>query len=141
MPSRYEPCGLNQMYSLAYGTVPIVHRTGGLADTVVDLNETTARDYSATGFSYDDETPEAVLDACVRALSYFQTSRINWWKLVITGMKKDFSWPASAARYLELYRRMCGLSEDSARENSQLESLPHGAVLLDTAAQQETRIH
>jgi starch synthase len=141
MPSRYEPCGLNQMYSLAYGTVPIVHRTGGLADTVVDLNETTALDYSATGFSYDDETPEAVLDACVRALSYFQTSRINWWKLVISGMKKDFSWPASAARYFELYRHMCGLSEDSFREDPQSELLPpHSTVLLDTA-QQETRVH
>ena len=75
----------------------------------------------------------------MRALSYFQASRIDWWKLVITGMKKDFSWPASAARYLELYRRMCG-SEDSARENPVLESLPHNAMLLD-AAQQETRLH
>jgi len=139
MPSRYEPCGLNQMYSLAYGTVPIVHRTGGLADTIVDLNETTARDYSATGFSFDAETSEAVLDTCLRALSYFHASRINWWKLIITGMKKDFSWPASAAQYLELYRHMCG-SEDSARENPVLESLPHNAMLLD-AAQQETRFH
>jgi starch synthase len=139
MPSRYEPCGLNQMYSLAYGTIPIVHRTGGLTDTVVDLNETTARNYTATGFSFDEDTPEAVLDACVRALSYFQASRIDWWKLVITGMKKDFSWPASAARYLELYRRMCG-SEDSTQENPALESPPHGAMLLDSV-QQETRIH
>lgn len=139
MPSRYEPCGLNQLYSLAYGTVPIVHRTGGLADTVVDLTETTARDYTATGFSFDDATPEAVLETCVRALSYFQASRIDWWKLVITGMKKDFSWPASAAQYLELYRRMCGL-EENAQDNPGVESLPPGAMLLDTA-QQETRIH
>jgi len=139
MPSRFEPCGLNQMYSLAYGTVPIVHRTGGLADTIVDLNETTARDYSATGFSFDDETSEAVLDTCLRALSYFHASRINWWKLVITGMKKDFSWPASAAQYLELYRRMCG-SEDSTRENPALDSLPHNAMLPDTAPQ-GTRRH
>ncbi|MFQ5644295.1 MAG: glycogen synthase GlgA [Thiogranum sp.] len=139
MPSRYEPCGLNQMYSLAYGTIPIVHRTGGLADTVVDLNDTTARDYSATGFCFDDTTPQAVLDACVRALSYFQASRIDWWKLVITGMKKDFSWPASAARYLELYRRMCGV-EDSSAKPVPIESLPHGAALLD-AVPPETRIH
>jgi len=139
MPSRYEPCGLSQMYSLAYGAVPIVHRTGGLTDTIVNLDKTTARDYSATGFSFDDATPEAVLDTCVRALSWFQASRINWWKLVITGMKKDFSWPASAARYLELYRNMCGL-EESARENPELESLHHGAVLQDSVAQ-ESRIH
>jgi len=139
MPSRYEPCGLSQMYSLAYGTVPIAHRTGGLTDTIVDLNQTTARDYSATGFSFDEETPDAVLATCLRALSWFQASRINWWKLVITGMKKDFSWPASAARYLELYRRMC-VSKQSARDNSELESLHHGVVLKDSVAQ-ESRIH
>jgi len=139
MPSRYEPCGLNQMYSLAYGTVPIVHRTGGLADTVVDLNEKSARDYSATGFSFDSATSQAVLDTCLRALSYYQASRIDWWKLVITGMKKDFSWPASAKRYLELYRHMCG-EEDSLEEQPQIASLPHNAVLMDATAQ-ETRLH
>jgi len=138
MPSRYEPCGLSQMYSLAYGTIPIVRHTGGLADTVIGLNETTARDYTATGFSFDDETPEAVLDACVRALSWFQASRINWWKLVITGMKKDYSWPASAARYFELYRRMCD-SEDSSPENPEIHAPQHGQVLQDVV-QQETRI-
>ncbi len=139
MPSRYEPCGLNQMYSLAYGTVPIVHRTGGLADTVVDLNERSARDYSATGFCFDDTTPEAVLEACERALSYFQASRIDWWKLVITGMKKDFSWPASAARYLDLYRAMCGIEND-VEAPPQLDSIAHGTALLDTLTP-ESRIH
>ena len=140
MPSRYEPCGLNQMYSLAYGTVPIVHRTGGLADTVVDLNERSARDYSATGFCFDDTTPEAVLDACERALSHFQASRIDWWKLVITGMKKDFSWPASAARYLDLYRAICGIENNVAEEPPQLNPILHDAALLDTLTP-ESRIH
>jgi starch synthase len=104
LPSRYEPCGLNQMYSMAYGTIPIAHRTGGLADTVVDLNEKSGRDYTATGFVFKEDSPEAMLQACLRALDHFQHHRIDWWKLAITGMKQDFSWSNSAARYLELYR-------------------------------------
>ena len=107
IPSRYEPCGLNQMYSMAYGTIPIAHRIGGLADSIVDLDEQSARDYTATGFMFDDDNPEAILNASLRALTHFQSRRIDWWKLVITGMKKDFSWSKSAAQYLELYRRVC----------------------------------
>ena len=117
MPSRYEPCGLNQLYSLAYGTVPIVRRTGGLADSVVDLTPVTARNYSATGFSFEEDTPQALLETCLRALDYYaQPNRIDWWKLIITGMKKDFSWPASAARYQALYRQMCGEETDQSRK-------------------------
>jgi starch synthase len=107
IPSRYEPCGLNQMYSMAYGTIPIAHRTGGLADSIVDLDEQSRRDYTATGFIFDDDSPQAILEACLRALSHFQSRRIDWWKLVITGMKKDFSWSNSAAQYFELYQRVC----------------------------------
>ncbi|WP_455234651.1 glycogen synthase GlgA, partial [Thiogranum longum] len=107
MPSRYEPCGLNQMYSLRYGTVPIVHRTGGLADTVVDLTEKSAREYLATGFSFEEDSPAGILNSCLRALSYYQGAKVDWWKLVITGMKQDFCWPNSAARYQELYRQVC----------------------------------
>ena len=112
MPSRYEPCGLNQMYSLRYGTVPIVHSTGGLADTVIDLNETTARDYTATGFAFEPDTPAALLEACERALAYYQGARVDWWKLVITGMKKDFSWSNSAQQYLSLYQRICDIAPE-----------------------------
>jgi starch synthase len=104
LPSRYEPCGLSQMYSMAYGTIPIAHRTGGLADTIVDLNEKSGGDYTATGFSFQDDSPEAMVQACLRALDHFQHHRIDWWKLAITGMKQDFSWSNSAAQYLELYR-------------------------------------
>jgi len=115
MPSRYEPCGLNQMYSLHYGTVPIVHSTGGLADTVVDLNERTARDYSATGFTFEPDSTAALLEACGRALAWYRGSRVDWWKLVITGMKKDFSWSNSAQQYLSLYQRVCHiLPEDDS---------------------------
>ena len=112
MPSRYEPCGLNQMYSLRYGTVPIVHSTGGLADTVIDLNETTARDYTATGFTFEPDSPPALLDACERALAYYQGARVDWWKLVITGMIKDFSWSNSAQQYLSLYQRICDITPE-----------------------------
>ncbi len=106
IPSRYEPCGLNQMYSMAYGTVPVAHRTGGLADSIVDLDERSARDYTATGFIFDEDSPEAIYAACLRALKHYQTRRIDWWKLVITGMKQDFSWSNSAAQYLDLYQRI-----------------------------------
>jgi starch synthase len=106
MPSRFEPCGLNQMYSLRYGTVPIVRHTGGLADSVIDLNEETARGCTATGFAFREDTPGAVLKACLRAVSHFQSPRVGWWKLVIAGMKQDFSWASSARRYQELYRRV-----------------------------------
>jgi glycogen synthase len=92
--------------------VPIVHSTGGLADTVNDLNETTARDYTATGFTFEPDRPAALLEACQRALNYYQTSRVDWWKLVITGMKQDFSWTASADRYLALYRRVCHVTPE-----------------------------
>ena len=107
IPSRYEPCGLNQMYSMAYGTIPIAHGTGGLADSIVDLDEESGRDCTATGFIFDDDSPEAILNASARALKYFQTRRIDWWKLVITGMKKDFSWSSSAVQYMNLYHRIC----------------------------------
>ena len=109
MPSRYEPCGLNQLYSLRYGTVPIVHRTGGLADSVVDHTEETAADYTATGFVFEQDTSAAMLEACLRALSCFESSRVDWWKLVITGMRQDFCWASSAARYLDLYIHVCNL--------------------------------
>jgi starch synthase len=107
MPSRFEPCGLNQMYSLRYGTVPIVHSVGGLADTVVDLTPQSAHDYTATGFTFAADTPAALLEACERAIAYHQNARVDWWKLVITGMKQDFSWERSAEQYTALYHRVC----------------------------------
>jgi len=111
MPSRYEPCGLNQMYSLRYGTLPIVHRTGGLADSVVDLNEATQQALSATGFSFVDDSPEAVMDACMRALAHFQPPKVDWWKTVITAMRQDFSWENSARKYQELYQHIVSFSQ------------------------------
>lgn len=112
MPSRYEPCGLNQMYSQLYGTVPIARRTGGLADTIVDFNQQTLAEHTATGFCHDEDSPEALLATCLGALSMFRNDRVDWWKLVIAGMHRDFSWTASAARYSELYRNLIEPGQD-----------------------------
>ena len=139
MPSRYEPCGLNQMYSLRYGTVPIVRNTGGLADTVVDLSEETARNYTATGFTIKEESADAVLDACLRAFSYFRPPQVDWWKLVLTGMKEDFSWANRAQQYMDLYHkaRTSRLVEARENEDSDFKALP-GSVSGQASAQDTT---
>jgi starch synthase len=101
MPSKYEPCGLNQMYSLKYGTVPIVRKTGGLADTVRDVNE-----YYVTGngFTFPDFDPFQFLDAIERALSYF-VDKEKWKKITKVGINEDFSWTNSAKKYIEIYEK------------------------------------
>ncbi|MFC1602972.1 glycogen synthase GlgA [Pseudomonadota bacterium] len=104
MPSRFEPCGLNQLYSLRYGTVPIVRRTGGLADTVVDVTSHSLLDGSATGFVFDRPTAPALWKAIERAIEFHHRPSSWWQKLATTGMQQDFSWPASAIQYVKLYR-------------------------------------
>jgi starch synthase len=95
MPSRYEPCGLSQMYSLRYGTVPIVRATGGLEDTVDEL----------TGFKFTEYTPEALLEAMREALAAW-SDRPGWLERMRRGMAKDFSWDAAAVQYQRLYRSL-----------------------------------
>lgn len=107
MPSRFEPCGLNQIYSLRYGTLPIVRRTGGLADTVVDTTPTTLSGGKATGFVFDAASSEALGAAIRRALDYYRQPQ-QWHRLITNAMAQDFSWHASARRYLALYREMTG---------------------------------
>ena len=102
MPSRYEPCGLNQMYSLRYGTVPIVRAVGGLADTVRDYGSGVR---GATGFTFTDYTPAALLDALQRALRLFERPRAKWQALQVAGMAEDHSWDRSAAEYVKIYDR------------------------------------
>jgi starch synthase len=103
MPSRFEPCGLNQLYSLRYGTPPIVHHTGGLADTVIDTNGGTILDNSATGFVFNEASAAALQYTIERAISCYHDG--NCWKQIMrTGMQQDFSWTKSAASYLELYQ-------------------------------------
>lgn len=104
MPSRFEPCGLNQMYSLRYGTVPIVHRVGGLADTVVDTLPETLAAGVATGFVFDDETPRALATAVTRALAAYE-DKPQWRTLAVNGMRQDFSWRKNAQEYFALYQR------------------------------------
>ncbi|MDA3808004.1 MAG: glycogen synthase GlgA [Thiomicrorhabdus sp.] len=102
MPSRFEPCGLNQMYSLAYGTPPIVHHTGGLADTVVNATEENIKQGEATGFIFYDPSRQALKSTVLHALHLFNKKR-TWQKIQKTGMEQNFGWEASAKRYIELY--------------------------------------
>ncbi len=105
MPSRYEPCGLSQLYSLRYGTVPVVRKTGGLADTVVAYTPRTATDGSATGFAFREATPEALLTTILLALRVY-ANRAEWVALMQAGMATDVSWAKSATAYEALYRRL-----------------------------------
>ena len=105
MPSRFEPCGLNQMYSQRYGTLPIVRKTGGLADTVVDALPATLANNTATGFVFNEAAPGAVMEAVKRALILYSLPK-TWKKLQINGMQKDYSWSKSAQQYLNLYNRL-----------------------------------
>lgn len=114
MPSRFEPCGLNQIYSLRYGTPPIAHRTGGLADTVVHASSQALADGTATGFLFDAPTAPSLRQAIQEALALYRGNPDGWRRLATTGMARDFSWEASARTYQELYeaaiaeRRLAG---------------------------------
>jgi len=102
VPSLYEPCGLSQMIALKYGTLPVVRRTGGLADTVVDLNENPQEGY---GFVFDRFDSRELLQSIDRALDLY-VQRRRWLTIVRRGMKQDFSWTHSALEYQKLYRRL-----------------------------------
>ena len=104
MPSRYEPCGLNQIYSLRYGTVPIVRATGGLDDTI-----TSAPAGEATGFKFHDYNGEALLKAIRQACKTW-TNRKTWTAMMVRGMRKDFSWTVSAREYSDLYGKLVASS-------------------------------
>jgi starch synthase len=99
MPSHFEPCGLGQLIALRYGSVPVVRKTGGLADTVVDNHGQTKE---ANGFSFVEYASEALWEALERAMEAYR-DRTAWKRLVVQGMKSDFSWRRSAERYLALY--------------------------------------
>lgn len=105
MPSRFEPCGLNQLYSLRYGTPPVVHRTGGLADTVVNASEENIASKTATGFVLDEPTPEALLTCLKQAFKVYNDKQ-PWRQIVHTAMCQDFSWTQSASEYVSLYNKL-----------------------------------
>ena len=102
MPSRFEPCGLNQMYSQRYGSPPVARATGGLADTIVDATRATLADGTATGFLFDEESPVALLAAVERAIELYREPK-EWRQLQRAGMAMDFSWGAAARKYAEAY--------------------------------------
>lgn len=105
MPSRFEPCGLNQLYSLRYGTVPVVAAVGGLADSVVDAGERGIAEGLTTGFAFHEATPQGFLGAARKAIALYP-SRALWQALVRNGMRQDFGWERSAREYWKLYERL-----------------------------------
>jgi starch synthase len=102
MPSRYEPSGLNQMYSLKYGTVPIVRATGGLDDSIEPWDEATGK---GTGFKFTAPTGAALLNSIEEALKTYK-DKAAWQRLILNGMQKDFSWKTSARQYLKIYEQL-----------------------------------
>ena len=104
MPSQYEPCGLNQLYSLKYGTIPVVRAVGGLSDTVVDTNPQTLSEGVATGFSFLDYSALALSETLKRACQLFE-DKTTWHQLIKTGMEQDWSWGQSARKYIEIYEQ------------------------------------
>jgi starch synthase len=113
MPSRFEPCGLNQLYSLRYGTVPIVRRTGGLADSVVDASGEHLAARTATGIQFRNPEPAALLRAIDRGVELYAQAEV-WRQLVVTAMRQDFSWTRSAQEYLKLYEAVLKERSESA---------------------------
>jgi starch synthase len=105
VPSRFEPCGLTQLYALRYGTLPLVRRVGGLADTVVDATSVTLAENIATGFTFDDDGPQALMSAIGRAIALFREREV-WLRMMRRAMTRDFSWEAAARKYVALYREL-----------------------------------
>lgn len=105
MPSLYEPCGLNQLYSLKYGTIPVVRETGGLADTITTANSATEANGTANGFSFREYTVEALAETIETAARMYRTDKQSWGQIVDTAMRQDWSWGHSATQYLDLYRK------------------------------------
>lgn len=105
MPSRFEPCGLNQLYSLRYGTLPIVRHTGGLADTVIDVSDETLKNGSANGFSFQRADGMSLYSTLLRAIDLYRHPRL-WRNVMLTAMAQDVSWQKSADTYLTLYQEL-----------------------------------
>ena len=116
MPSLFEPSGLNQLYSLRYGTPPVVRATGGLADTITDTNDDTLRRGVATGFRFQAYTPAALAGAMSRAIGFYRERPEQLREVILTGMNQDWSWDRSAVEYEELYRKL--VAERESRYSS-----------------------
>ncbi len=106
IPSKYEPCGLNQMYSLVYGTVPVAHKTGGLADTVQPFN---IKNKTGNGFVFDKYTTASMIKELKSAIKIFTNDKNTWQTIMNNGMKSNFSWINSAKKYVDLYKKLTDL--------------------------------
>lgn len=111
MPSRFEPCGLNQQYSSLYGTPPVVMSVGGLADSVVDTTPETLMNGTATGFKFTTYTPEQFISAVWRCVGCYLHDRMGWKKLVENGMRRDWSWKRGATEFVQAYQRAIQLAK------------------------------
>ena len=116
VPSRFEPCGLTQLYGLRYGCVPLVSRVGGLADTVIDANEAAIEAGVATGVVFAPAEQWALRDAITRTISLYARPKV-WRKMQRRGMKSDVSWDASAEKYAKLYGKLLGVKDDDQQDD------------------------
>jgi starch synthase len=105
VPSRFEPCGLTQLYALRYASPPLVRRVGGLADTVVDADAASLAEGNATGFAFDEDSPPALMAVARRAIDLFRQRQV-WQRMMRQAMTRDFSWEAAARQYVALYRTL-----------------------------------
>ena len=103
MPSKYEPCGYNQLYAMSYGTIPVVRNTGGLSDTIINYNKP-----EGTGFLFDKYSGAEFLKAIKTALGVYKTNKTKWHNMMRTAMSNDFSWKASGRRYMDLFHSITG---------------------------------
>ena len=117
MPSLYEPCGLNQIYSLRYGTIPVVTPTGGLVDTVTDCSRETLAAGTATGFFLAERSARALDAAIGRALQLRFHEPTSWAQMIQTGMRQDWSWGKSAAEYVDVYEQTIALKRNPIGES------------------------
>jgi len=115
IPSKYEPCGLNQLYSFRYGTIPLAHKTGGLADTITDYIPSNIVSNRATGFLFYHYSAEDFLQALLLALAVYEDVP-RWNRLMMTGMEADFSWKRSAGEYVKLYEKVLKKVRESERQ-------------------------
>ena len=143
MPSRFEPCGLSQMYGMAYGTPPVARRTGGLADTITGCNEETLRDGTATGFVFEEQSPAALMHSVRQALARYR-DKSTWRVIQDNGMRRDFGWKKAAEDYLEIYlaatQRMTPGRRAASAPEIKLPELRRAASRLSRPTSQEAAV-
>jgi starch synthase len=135
-PSRYEPCGLAPIYAMRYGTLPIVRRSGGTADSVVDAIEQTIHCESATGFAFERPTADDLI-ACVRRAVALYHQPIAWRKIQLCAMRQDFSWERPAQAYVDLYRALAAVPVDQRVKERERIGIESSAVQGSALADQE----